>query len=62
MDAVHLFVYVGASFLALRALVALMAHHREHYRQQLYRREAERRGGAPKPAGGAGKPLAGGAG
>ena len=60
MDAVHLILYVGASFLALRALVSLMAHHREHVRQQIYRREAERRRGATKQVGG-GKQVAGGA-
>lgn len=60
MDAVHLILYVGASFLALRALVSLMAHHREHVRQRLYQREAERRRGATKQPKG-GKQVAGGA-
>ena len=59
MDAVHLILYAGASFLALRALVSLMTHHREHVRHQLYRREAERRRGAPKHASGS-KQVAGG--
>ena len=62
MDAVHLILYAGASLLALRSLIALMAHHREHYRQRLYRRELERRRGARKQPAGPGKTLAGGAG
>jgi hypothetical protein len=60
MEAVHLILYAGASFLALRSLVALMTHHREHYRQRLYQREAERRRAGPKRAG-PGKTVAGGA-
>ena len=60
MEAVHLILYAGASFLALRSLVALMTHHREHYRQRLYEREAQRRR-QPKPTAGSRKTVAGGA-
>jgi hypothetical protein len=59
MDAVQLILYAGASFLALRALVSLMAHHREHVRQRLYRHGSERRRTPKQPGGG--KQVAGGA-
>jgi hypothetical protein len=58
MEAVYLILYAGASFLALRSLVALMAHHREHYRQQMYRRELERQRSGTKAAA-PGKTIAG---
>ena len=35
MDSLFLILYAGATFLALRSLISLMAYHRIHYRQQL---------------------------
>ena len=35
MDSLFLILYAGATFLALRSLISLMAHHRTLYRQQL---------------------------
>ena len=34
MDSLFLILYAGATFLALRSLISLVAHHRIHYRQQ----------------------------
>ncbi len=34
MDSLFLILYAGATFLALRSLISLMAQHRIHYRQQ----------------------------
>lgn len=33
----HVLVYVVATALALRSLISLMAHHRQHHRRQLSR-------------------------
>ncbi len=35
MDSLFLILYAGATFLALRSLISLMAQHKIHYRQQL---------------------------
>jgi hypothetical protein len=34
MDSLFLILYAGATFLALRSLISLMAYHRIQYRQQ----------------------------
>ena len=35
MNSLFLILYAGATFLALRSLISLMAHHKIHYTQQL---------------------------
>lgn len=43
MNIVHLVLYVAASLLALRTLVALMAQHRQHYRSTYFAEKRRQR-------------------
>ena len=44
MDVWQLVLYAVASYLALRSLISLMAHHRRHFRHQMMAEEHQKTG------------------